>query len=116
MRIVSILIRPTPNQFSQPPRREALARVAVRPSAIKADLDGREDQVQIGQCRIDPFRLAQNTAQNSLFVRIESQELFADFGQSRIGIGACFRSLFELTRLRSPRHVDTIFGHGRSLH
>jgi hypothetical protein len=95
MRIVSIGNRPTPNQFPQPLRHEALAHVAIRPSAIEANLDDRENEVQIGQCLIESFRLAQDSAQNSLFVRTESQELLADVGQSRIGIGICLRRLCD---------------------
>ena len=61
--------------------------------------------MQIGQCRIETFRLAQDTVQNSLFIRIESQELLADVGQCRIGIWTCFRSFCDVPALRIPLHV-----------
>jgi hypothetical protein len=76
---------PTLNELPQVPRRQAVARVASRLNPIEANLDNREDEVQVRQCRVKTFRLPHNATQNPLFVRIEPEELLADDSQSGIG-------------------------------
>ncbi len=72
--------------------------------------------MQIGQCQIESFRLAHDAAQNALFVRIESQELFADCGQSCIGICICLRSFLDANRRRNPLHIVPLSVQGSLLH
>jgi len=58
---------------------------ATRPNAIEANLDGREEQVQVGQRSVQMLSLMQNAKQNPFLIGIKAKELLANGGQGRFG-------------------------------